>query len=516
MRPDTMKPILLAASLTTLILASANALADEAKTTAARTAVGPKAPAVKTVTNFTQALRCMDQLFLAFDKRGIVLTSGGIPDETGKVRTGTKEMLITAVSKMTMQSGAFEFIDFHSGADDLGSLFAMRGGSPTKIPDYYIRGSITQMDDNAVRNSKGWGVSLPFLDFGSSEDQAYDLVSMDISVGEAASRRILPETSTSNTMVIKKGGNSKEGGGKLGKIGLSFNLDMSATEGIGATTRALLELSIIEALGKFTRVPYWKCLDVDSTNPMMMDQAREWYDVAKEADRITFFQRKLSGMNRYKGPIDGKLSPELKDVIAEYQAAVGLIADGRTNFDLYYSLLDDTQNKLAELPAMPARRESSPMLSGAPAPVQEPVAAASGAGFRLNLSSERGAKPTYRVGEFLNLTMGATGNGTAYCYYQDAQSNVARIFPNQFYPNSMISPSSVVKLPAGGFKIKFDRPGRERVACIAGDREMVQPGKLTGTRDLTPLPIKSVDEIVTQFKQLNPAAQASIIDITVQ
>jgi hypothetical protein len=80
----------------------------------------------------------------------------------------------------------------------------------------------------------------------------------------------------------------------------------------------------------------------------------------------------------------------------------------------------------------------------------------------------------------------------------------------------MISASPVVRLPAGGFKIKFDRAGRERVACIASDREMITPGKLTGTRDLTPLAVKSVDEIVSQFKQLNPAATASIIDITVQ
>ncbi len=523
MRVDTLKPLLLASSVSVLVLASAGAIAQDAADTAARTAAAPKSSAVKTVTNFTQALRCMDELFLGFDKRGIVITSGGIPDETGKVKTGTKEMLITAVAKMTMKSGAFEFIDFHSGADDLGSLFALVGGAPSKIPDYYIRGSITQMDDNAVRKSKGWGVSLPFLDFGSSDDQSFDLISMDVSIGETASRRILPETSTSNTMVIRKGGTTKEGGGKIGKMGLSFNLDLSQSEGVGATTRTLLELSLIEALGKFTRVPYWKCLDVDSTHPLMMDQAREWYDTAKEPDRIMFFQRKLAGMNRYKGPLDGKSSDALKESIAEYQAAVGLIADGRTNFDLYYSLLDDTQNKLAELPTATVRREPLPTLSSAPQPAPQPVADPNAApkapvagAFRLSLTSERGQKPTYRVGEFLNLTLGANGNGTAYCYYEDAQRNVARIFPNQFYPNSMISPSSSVRLPAGGFKIKFDRPGRERVACVAADREMVTPGKLTGTRDLTPLQVKSVDDLIGQFKQLNPTSTASIVEITIQ
>ncbi len=119
-----------------LTFGASNVFAGEEQTTATRVAAAPRAPAVKTITNFSQALRCMDELFLAFDKRGIVITSAGIPDETGKVRTGTKEMLITAVAKMTMRSGAFDFIDLHSGADDLGALFALTGGTPTKIPDY--------------------------------------------------------------------------------------------------------------------------------------------------------------------------------------------------------------------------------------------------------------------------------------------------------------------------------------------------------------------------------------------
>ncbi len=65
-----------------------------------QTSAAPKTPAIKTITNFTQSLRCMDELFYAYGKQGIAITSAGIPDETGKVKTGTKEMLITAVSKM--------------------------------------------------------------------------------------------------------------------------------------------------------------------------------------------------------------------------------------------------------------------------------------------------------------------------------------------------------------------------------------------------------------------------------
>ena len=491
----------------------------------ATSAAGPKTPATKTITNFTQALRCMDQLFMSHGKQGIVITSAGVPDETGKVRTGTKEMVITAIAKMTLQSNAFEFIDFHGGGDDLARLFEARGDQNRKIPDYYIRGSITQMDDNSVRSSKGAGISLPFLDLGYSKDESFDLISMDMSVGEAATRKILPVTSTSNTMVMVKGGKSGEAGGKLGKIGLSFNLDLSRSEGLGATTRALLELSLIETLGKFTQVPYWRCLDTDITNPLIRDQARESYDMLQDKERITFVQRKLGGsMNRYKGPVDGVANADLKQAVGEYQAAVGLVANGQINFDLYASLLDDVQNNLAALPTVkPAIVPGVAAAIGAPPPAApayappgasaSPVSAASA--FRVHLDSEKGGRPAYKVGEFLNMNLSLSSDGTAYCYYEDNAHNTARIFPNQFQSNPMLRGNSSVRLPSGGFKIRFDQAGRERVACIGADRELVIPKALQGVKDLTPLPVKSVDEVVNQFRQINPAAIVSQIDITV-
>lgn len=489
--------------------------------TAARVAAAPSTPAVKTITNFTQALRCMDDLFLAFDKKGIIITSAGIPDETGKVKTGTKEMLITAVSKMTVKSSAFEFIDFHSQGDDLGNLFAMKGGTPTKLPDFYIRGSITQMDDNAVRASKGFGIGLSFLSFDWSKEAAYDLISMDMSIGDAASRRIMPETSTSNTMIITKSGKGVGAdGGKVGKFGLSFSLDLSRTEGVGATTRTLVELGLIETLGKFTRVPYWKCLDIESTNPALMDQAREGFDSMKDKDRVLFVQRKLGGsMNRYKGALDGVMNDQLKTVIAEYQKDVGLIADGRLNFDLYFSLLDDVQNQLAALPITPQKPAPLPGIVAVPppAPAAAPVVAARPAmPFQVRLESERGAKPTYKVGEFLNMSLSLTAPGTVFCYYEDVARNTARIFPNQFYSNSMLNAGSVMPLPSGGFKIKFDRRGRERVACVGDDREVVVPAGLKGSKDLAALPVRSLDDVIGQFRKLNPTAVTSTVEITVQ
>jgi hypothetical protein len=268
-------------------------------------------------------------------------------------------------------------------------------------------------------------------------------------------------------------------------------------------------------------VPYWRCLDIDSTDPLARSTALETFESMKEKDLVLFLQRKLGGsMGRYKGPMDGVMNETLKTAIAEYQSAANLIADGRVNFDLYYSLLDDTQNMLAALPALPPpvpvqTSLQMPSVATPPPPLNQGSAPVATAPFRVVLDSERGAKPTYKVGELLNMNLSLSGNGTVYCYYEDVGKNTARIFPNQFYPNSNLRAGSALRLPSGGFKIMFDQPGRERVACIGADRELLVPAALAGARDLAPLSAK-LDDIVNQFRQNNPTAVANFVEITVQ
>lgn len=513
-------------SIVSMALLSACATTKDVKTwkepeAHVTTASAPKAPAVKTITNFSPALRCMDELFLAYGKNSIIITSTGIPDQTGKVQAGTKEMLITAVAKMTVKSNAFEFIDFHGGTDDLARLFDEKGKNQMLVPDYYIRGSITQMDDNAIRKNKGGGIAAAFFDFSASSDLGYDLISMDMSIGNASSRKILPQTSTANTMMITKTGKSTEGGGKLGKVGFSFNLDFSKSEGLGVTTRTLLELGLIETLGKFTQVPYWRCLDADITNPVIREQALETYSLLTEIERITFIQRKLGGgMKRYSGPIDGKMNETLKESILKYQAQNGLMADGKINFDLYANLMDDIQNVLAYVPSTPSSAKNAPAVTQPLVPTTKQnngstTVTQAPSTFRVNLDSNRGSKPSYKVGDFLNMSVSLSGDGTVYCYYEDSNRKVARIFPNQFFGNPTLRAGNTMRLPSDGFKIRFDQAGNERVACIGSDREQVLPANLTGAKDLTPLAVSSLEEIVQQFRQINPASVVSYIGITV-
>lgn len=457
----------------------------------------PKTRPVRTVTNFSESLRCMDELFAQFGVRDIVVTSQGIPDATGEITAGTKEMMISAISRMSMKSKAFRFVDFDQSQFDINALQQLVGFTDTfLVPNYYLRGAISQFDENIVAENAGAGFSLPFVDAGISADQVVSLITVDLNVGDLLTRQIIPGTTSSNTIVVRRSGESYDAGGTIEKIelGLNFNLSFNRNEGMHQGVRNLVELSLIEALGKLAQVPYWRCLQIEQTNPAVMAQARDWFESMSEKERVLFVQRALAGAGYYSGPLDGILGSEVRDAIGAYQAANGLQANGRIDFDLYAALI---AGDLA-LARRPDAGGALSALAPAAAPVARPL--------ELELTTERGPRPSYRVGERLRVSLRSSRDAFAYCYYRDATGNVARVFPNRFQPNALVGANAIIEVPgpAAGFEIVFDQPGaQEELLCVAADLELgTQLPPALKVQDLAPLPVKSLDEVVEAFRKV--------------
>ncbi|MBP2302115.1 DUF4384 domain-containing protein [Azospirillum picis] len=464
----------------------------------ARVVQQPKTPAVRTISSFSEALRCMDGLLWAHGKRDIYLTANGLPDATGRVAGGTKEMLITAVSRMSETSNAFRFVDFEPALDDVNALYWLIGVQPDfRAPSYYIRGAITQLDDNVVSEAANAGLSLPKLDLGVSADQVVSMVSVDLNVGELVTRQIIPGMSASNTLAVVSSGKGADAGGLIGKAGLSFNVSLNRTEGLHQAVRTLVELSTIEVLGKLTRVPYWQCLGIDQTNPAFMAEARGWFEGMSPTERISFAQRALAADGYYEGAADGRLDERTAEAVGRYQADHDLIATGRIDFDLYQRLLARPPGRDG---APPARLQSVSNAGGEGLP----RAAPSPAGLDLVLSSDRGPTPRYRAGEALVLRVQPRADGFVYCYYQDAAGTVARIFPNRFQPDAFVEAGRQVEIPPGvrkPFNLRMDRPGAEEaVACIVSHDEIGLriPDSLKRD-DLQPIPGTALKDVVDAF-----------------
>lgn len=468
----------------------------------------PKTPAVRNITSFTPALSCMDNMFASYGVSDMVITSAGIPDATGEIQVGTKDMMISAISKMAIKSKSFQFVDYDPNQTDVNILHDMVGVRPDLgfvIPNYYIRGAITQLDTGVASDKQGGGIALPALALGYSKDQILSVVSMDLNMGDLITRQILPGIQATNSMTVVRSGKGGDMDGKIGSAGIFFNMSMDRSEGMHQSVRALLELSLIETLGKLAQVPYWRCLGLQSTNPKLQAQAREWYDVMSPEDRVLLTQRILIGAGYMRGKPSGTLDRSTKEAIGLYQAENNLIADGRINFDLYYNFLGKDY-VLADEQKQPKDRTKS-----AKKPASRNRAREGNYDSRpklqLSIAPSKGSSYRYSQGEKFRLNVSSSDRAYTYCYYSDFAGNVARIFPNRFVPDSFMPNSKKITVPSveSPFDIKFEKRGKtESFLCLTSRRELgISLPKALMVEDLVPIKGYSLNRILSDFKSID-------------
>jgi hypothetical protein len=481
---------------------------------AAYDVVHPQTAAVRNIGNFNEALRCMDDMFLAQGKRDIYITTAGIPDATGLIATGTKEMFITAVSRMSAKSDAFRFVDYDPTQTDVQVLSELVGLHDDFVaPNYYVRGAITQLDSNVLQSSGSAGVSIPGMDLAINGNQIVSVVSIDLNVGKLVTRQIIPGISSSNSIAVVQSGKGADVGGFIGKAGLSLSVSLDKSEGFHQAVRNLIELSTIEILGKLTKVPYWQCLSIESTNPSYRTEARGWFDIMGEGERQRFVSAALVRTGYLPGGSDGT-APGFSDAIARYQSDNDLVPNGRVDFDLYYRMLANE----ARHPGSKTAAAAAPTTGAATAAVTPATPPAEPP--RLVMSTPRGPKPDYRVGETMVLAVQSTQDAYVYCYYQDASGTVARIFPNRFQPDALMRAGVLTEIPPTGsksFALRFDKAGStEAVACLGADREvgLRLPDKLKA-QDLEPLPVSGLDDVAAQFRAI-PGARVDDARLAVE
>jgi curli biogenesis system outer membrane secretion channel CsgG len=468
----------------------------------------PKTLPVRNFTSFSASLRCMDNLLTRFGVQNIVITSAGLPDATGEISAGTKDMLISAISAMSVRSGAFRFVDFDATEADVHNLQALVGFTDEfRVPSYYIRGAITQLDEGIIADTAGASVASTAFSLGYSADQVVSVVSLDMNVGHLVTRQILPGMSAHNSISVTRTGRAGDTGGQISSLGLFFNISLNRSEGMHAAVRSLVELSAIEVLGKLAQVPYWRCLQIDQTNPAVEAQARAWFDDMSAREQVVFVQRALASQGLYEAPITGELDPATEGAIARYQADNGLLADGRINFDLYASLIHQD---------LALGRQPDPSFGET---IQASAARIRPNPLTLTLATPAGGSPVYQVNQSLELTAIASQDSYVYCYYEDGGGAVTRIYPNQFQPDAYLIAGRPLAIPGdAGFDIVFDRRGAsEQVLCLAAPSELgVRLPPQLRTPDLAPMPVRSLDEVVTAYRQLDRGLVEARLPIRVQ
>jgi len=194
---------------------------------------------------------------------------------------------------------------------------------------------------------------------------------------------------------------------------------------------------------------------------------------------------------------------ELGAAIATYKAKQGLIADGEIDFLLYYNLIIDQTPVVAHHVALlqnTSNDNNSTVSSRAPLSLDNTKLVP----LELQMKTSRGdSRAVYRAGENVDLSIEVSNDAHVFCYYQQGDGGVIKIFPNRFRPYSRLSAGEELTIPGNdSFQIKTNKAGEnEQLMCMASYENIEEklPPQLS-EKDLQTLPVDDLEQIMGFYR----------------
>ena len=436
----------------------------------------PTSRPTRSLSSMSPSLMCMDHMFRQADLPTTLITSKQIPDVTGKIAVATKDMIVTALSQMSRLSNAFRYIDYEvdiSRQDTVQNMTAiMLNNNQMQLqkPALYVSGAVSFVDQNIISNHFEAGTSATRLETGYSTNKNATLIGLDLHMGDFKTRTIIPGLDSANEVVI---GNASQGldlAGKIGSYGVQFNVGRDYTQGPGAAIRTLVDLAMIELIGKWSRLPYWRCLTLDQTHPELQRQLRDWYDAGRPAAHSKLVKTALVGLGYMKQQqiADPDNTAAFKAILGKYQADAGMVVTGVIDFPTYERVMRnytklDTDGKLVPVDWTPS---GDLKLAEVPRSMD------------LQIKNVQLDKTSFEVGDQIFLSTSVSRASHVYCYLQEATGNVLRLLPNATNTESLMTADVSVRIPdwinpKPGFILDAAAPGNEHVTCIATDEDVM-------------------------------------------
>ena len=496
------------------------------------TANRPVVRPTRALSSFSESLMCMDRLLREAQLPTTLITSKQIPDYSSKVPAAAKDMIITSLSQMSRLSNAFRFVDYEvdiarqDTVQNLTTILLNNNQMQLQRPALYISGAIAYADQNVINNRYDVGTSATRLDTGYSASRNATVIALEMHLGDFRTRTLIPGLDSANEVIIGGGGQGLDLAGRIGNYGVKFNVGRDYAIGAGGALRTLIDLGVIEMVGKWARVPYWQCLTLEQTHPDFQRQLRDWFDEGSPLAQTRLVQRSLMTQGYLLAPNDANAlvddkGPTFVTALGRFQADTGMVVTGVVDFPTYERALRNfvvlgpdgklvqvgwtpTNASLVAL-APPAGTASTTATPVVPVPFGGVPAARS---LDLQIKNVLTDRTAFEVGEQVFVSATLSRASYFYCFLQQAEGTVMRLLPNTTNPNALMSANETIRIPdwmspTPGFIMDSTSPGTERLACFATDTDAAAKlPQFLGSLPLIAIPgVRSIDTVVEAFTE---------------
>lgn len=371
------------------------------------------APEAK-VTNYTQSLRDLGLMTEIYDTGYLKIQSNPVGDNTGTSGATGGEIPrdITEMIKSSLNSigGNIVYIPYDPAFIQNQVVTGYSNFDQKLIPDVVITGGITEFDrgletrgsgtdfgaEASFTNAPSWAPSKTVaIDYNEGTKTGLARITLDFNMLDFKTMAGIPRMNTINSMEVTKALSEKELGITL--FGPTFGRkgSIKKVQGRHAAVRLLVEVSMIQMVGKHLVIPYWRLLgdDVQPDEVVLAALQKSYYRM-NDPQRIYNVQQWLflRGFDvRPSGVMDAATLAALQQYKPGFVAHSNSV-DVETFSSLYLTIPID--EKTAGRRMMLANLSQQPVAAAAaPAPAPAPQAQAAPAARQASAQQQVAPAP---------------------------------------------------------------------------------------------------------------------------
>ncbi len=290
------------------------------------------------ITDYTQTLMDLGLMSEIYDTRTLKIQSIPISDNTGtsyptegEVPKDISEMVKSALNSV---GGNLIYIPYDPSFIQNQVVTGYSNFQNKFVPDVVISGGITEFDRGLETREAGTDVSsqleieglpdyLPGLKkqvpypsknlnfrYGGNKQTGLARITLDFNMLDFQTMAGIPRMTTVNSIEVQKGAGEQELGISIFAQAFGRKGKIKKVQGRHAAIRLLVEISMIQMIGRQLILPYWKLLDNDALpDRIVLDSASAFFHDLNDNQRIAFTQQQLF-LHGYDIQINGLVDKE--------------------------------------------------------------------------------------------------------------------------------------------------------------------------------------------------------------
>lgn len=351
------------------------------------------------ITAYDDALQKLGVMLTAYYKPSVKVYCRPIVNATAsqKLPADVSQLTQTAISKIGPK---LQSIDFDS--QQLSVDLALDERTMQRIvPDLAVKGAITEYDKKMEKNREIEGDALPSIsgheiDVGGSVDSSAEAatVAMDYQLLDYKTQMTIPYVQAANRMNLYSTTKAADFGLAVEGSGFGLNCKVKRSQGIHAGLRLLVELNILEVVGKYHVVPYWRCLPDGQVDERLVKRFVQ--ELKQDPDALGTMKKLAYAHGCAIDLTSGGISADELQLLRGLKQQYGLDPDGENDYEfiklMWMNLpIEQAAVRMANLPDPEALRRAA---AEAGQRAQAEAATAAEAEARSKAESEKTKKRT--------------------------------------------------------------------------------------------------------------------------